>query len=349
MAKTRIDMSLLAESEKQLDKERGGNSNFLRQKEIDGSMIFRFAPPPLSLNGLPWLVVTRYWIKKTPIISLHTFDKPCVIEQELTEAVQSGDAKAARIAHDDKIIRKESILWMGGVVMAEQADGTLVPTDDAKILEFNSVGLRKDISSIIGSRWGRNGTELGIFDTVEGVNVELLRKTSKRADGKDQVEYSANVIDKSAVDESVFNSLPDLYELAKLFTPCADYQRAFIREVLYGEEIPAAVIEKENQFKAKKQAAVKERQAAKQAETPAPAPAKATANRASSAADDFEDNDELPFDMEDEAPAPPPAKKAPATGNVRKPATRKVNVAAAIKDEAEAADNAGEDDFDEFN
>lgn len=322
-----MNIAALKDVKKGLD-EKTGSKGFLNTKDLtpDG-VLFRLLPPPAIMNGIPHLPVFEWWFpvngKQTRVIDVCTFkdvdghNKPSVIEAEIEEAYGFEDADVNEVLEAlnpntrRKILTKQESAWMAGLQLeyqygkdGDEVTGVTVVDGVAKVFQCGKPTLLSDIIGIITSPQAARrckGLEDGIADRVKGSNFLLCKE------GKGLLtKYKAVLDDEFEMDSKWFRNVPNVYETAKAQCANASWQRAAIRNYLYGEAIPADVQAKEDARIEKAKAAYTAAQQANAAEAPAAKPKKKAV---------AEDEDEAPAakapkkkavadEDEDDAPAP---------------------------------------------
>jgi hypothetical protein len=299
-----IDLAALKAAKEQLESN-GGSDRYLGTKDLTSEgTILRLLPPPPVLNGLFYLTVIKYWMtvngKRLPIIDCATFGKNSVIEAELEEARCSDDPDVVAIATDTDnktgMIRQEEH-WMAALVLKYKTDPktgeiqkVIVVDDTAKVFQCGKPTLTTQILNIVtqGPAVRRaKGAEDGMLDRVNGSNI-VVSKTGQKL----QTKYAAVLDEQMEMPEKWYQDIPNVYEIAKSQMKLPSYQRALIRQVLYGEAIPDEVEKKEQARAEKAKAEFQEHKKAAAEEAKAPKKKPAVS------------------DDDDEAPAPKPKKQA---------------------------------------
>lgn len=306
-----INLAALKDVKKGLD-EKTGSKGFLNTKDLtpDG-VLFRLAPPPPILNGIFHFNVHEWWFpvngKQRRIIDVSAFGKDSVIQAEIDAAYAENDddinqlLEAINPNSKRKILTMQESAWMSGWQLeyqysksdADEITGVTVVDGCGKIFQCGKPTLLSDIIGVItGGPAARRhkGCEDGIADRVKGSNILL----SKEGAGLN-TKYKAVLDDEYEMDAKWYRNPPNVYETAKAQTALASWQRAAIRNYIYGEPIPTDVQAKEDTRAEKAKALFEAAKAAAPVEAPA-AKAKKPA----------------PVDDEEETPAPKPKAKKPA-------------------------------------
>lgn len=288
----RIDANLLADKEKELkDKEGSGAKTVFQQKQIDGELLMRLCPASPKLGGLPYLEIITYWLnKKVPLIDLATFGKASVIEEEIEAAIKSGNKAAISIARNEDLLNRQVSWRMGFWPLKDngtEQEPTPVPTP--QLFDFTTK-LRKDLVKLITSRPAQNKTEDGLMDRVKGYNIVISRDDSKKP-----IAYDAVIAEQMEMPKSYYENIICPYTYTRFWVKHPDMQRALIRELLYGEPIPAAAKKKQDAWEAKNKEEFKEYMASLKIDEAAPAKKSGKAKPTKVE----EDADEAPFDEDD--------------------------------------------------
>lgn len=321
-----MDINALKRAKEKIDS-KTGSEGFLNQKSITAETVVRLLPPSPLLEGMFHMEVIKWWIGGKSIICASTFGKKSVIEEELLAAKQSEDEDIQALANntDSKTgVSKKVEFWMALLQLEYQLNkkeeivGVNVVDDQAKILQCGSTLLSSMIKVATSRKaiTAAQGSEDGIADRENGSNIILSKQGTKL-----NTKYDAALDESMEMPAKYYIDIPDAYNICKDQMKTASYQRAFIRQYLYGEPIPAEVEQKEKDrveaLKASRQSAAaapvaKKKKAAPVAEeededeTPAPkkkaaAPAPTTKKKKDILLDDDDD--------EDAPPAKPAAKK----------------------------------------
>lgn len=316
---------------------------FVRQKDLTEATPFRLSPSLPSMNGMPYLRVVQWWFEnKKAVISLETFGKACPIQEEIDEAVNGQDADTAALAGNENRIKKSESYWFPGWLLKYKMDGNDVVgigvvDKGPKILQAGPQ-LTGHINDILISRIAlKIKSEDNIADRELGYNIMLTKR--KTGSGTRDVEYKAALDEQWEVPVKYFQDAIDPYEVAKAMCPNKSYQRALIRELLYGEEIPSEVVKKEEDRKEQVKEAFKEKQHEKEAAAGPKKPSKvstdedaeddeekpkksapAKSSKKPPVDDDEDDENDLPFDKDDDEEDKPKVTKKSATKTATKKA-----------------------------
>lgn len=289
----RIDVNLLTDRENQYKQNEGsGAKTVLPQQKIDKEVLMRLCPTSPKLGGMPYLEVITYWLnKKVPLVCLSTFGNASVIEEEIEAAIKSGNKTAIALVRNEDIIKRQVSWRMPFWELKDNgADAEPTPMPEPRILEFTAK-LRKDIVKLITSRPAQNKTEDGLMDRVKGYNIVISRD-----DSKTPIAYDAVLAEQMEMPESFYENILCPYTYSKFLVKHPDMQRAMIRELLYGEPIPAAAKKKQDAWEAKNKEEFKEYMASLKIQD---APAAKKPGKAKPAPVE-DDEDETPFEVEDE-------------------------------------------------
>jgi hypothetical protein len=255
-----INLAALKNVKKGLD-EKTGSKGFLNTKDLTPDGIpFRLLPPPAILNEVFHFNVQEWWFavngKPTRIIDVSTFGKDSVIQEEIDAAYALEDADVNEVleslnpnTHKKVLIPQESA-WMAGLQLEYITDDAgditamKVVDDCAKIFQCGKQTLLSDMISVASSRPAislAKGCADGIADRVKGSNM-LLSKEGVKLNTK----YKAVWAEQAEMDAKYYRNIPNVYDTAKAQCANASWQKAAIRNFLYGEAIPADVQAKED-------------------------------------------------------------------------------------------------------
>lgn len=279
-----MDIQALKRTKEKLD-EKTGSDGFLNQKNIGTETVVRLLPPSPQLGGLFHMEVVKYWIAGKSIICASTFGKKSVIQEELDAARASDDDDLVALANnaDTKTgVSRKVEFWMTLLQLEyklnkrEEIIGYTVIDDKAKVFQCGSQLLSSMIKVATSRKaiTAAGGAEDAIADRESGSNL-ILSKAGQKLNTK----YDAAIDESMEIDPKYYVSIPDVYVIAQAQMKNASYQRAVIRQYLYGDDIPKDVQAKEDARMAK----------VKEAYAQAAAPAKKK-----KVVDDDDDADEKP-------------------------------------------------------
>lgn len=364
-----MNLQALKEAGERLKTGGGGKDGFFSTKILtEEGVPIRLLPEPAILNGIFYFEVVKYWMnvngKRTSVICSSTFGKDSVIQAEIDEAKSSDDDELLSIVNDVSVktgLIRQPEFWMAALQLeyktskSGELEKIIVVDDRAKVFQCGKQTLLHEMVKVATSRKAlapTKGAVDGIADRVTGSNM-LLSKT-----GKDKLTRYACVLDENCeMDKKYYLNIPNVYEIAKAQCHTMAWQRAAVRNHLYGEPIPAEVQAKEDARYEKAKEALKSLEAAAPAPKPkkaavheeeeeAPAPKKKAvppppAKKPKAVIED--DDDDL--EDEEEAPAPKPKKKQVVLDDedeeeetIVVPASKKAKKSAIIDDEDEEED-----------
>lgn len=356
-----------------------GKDGYLSTKQIsedpDNPTTVKLAPPSLSMGGIPYVKVIRYWLDKKPYISPETFGKKCPIKHELDKAIAGNNADAKALAVDPKRTKRKEEFWMPLFLLKpilnkhEDVVGVEVVGERCKIFQAGKMMADAITTVMISRQYVNRSADDGICDRKTGAFI-LLSKTGTGLNTKYTAEGwmpDGNVVE---IDAKYYVDMPDPVELAKDQIKSAKYLQAVTRQYLYGEEIPEVleVAEKARVEAVKSKYQTKKANAAAAAasvDSPVATPkAKTTATKPKAAApapdDDYEADESFQrsaktakppvkkaetIDPEDEFDDTDPIDEALARGKAQKEAATKAAPRNIMKDTIAAA-NTEEDDLD---
>ena len=232
------------------DRSKGGG--FLSQRDIKGEMVVRLLPEPAVLDGMFHVEVSKYWLAGKPIICQSTFGKKSVIQEEIDEAKTSDDEDLVALASNTEnktgvSLKKE--VWMALLQLEyklakdQSIESAIVVDGKAKVFACGPMLLSDMIKAVTSRKAIQNakGSKLYAADPVTGTNIILSRTGTTKNDTK----YAAALDECMEMEAKYYVDIPNVYEIAKSQCSNASFQRATIRQYLYGEPIPAEVAAKE--------------------------------------------------------------------------------------------------------
>ncbi len=335
-----MNIAALNEHQKKLA-EAGGSEGFLSTKDIgpDG-LIVRLMPDPPQLEGLFYFPVVKYWMmvngKVSSVICCSTFPgkdgkpKPSVIQAEIDEAMASEDEDVQATLHTVnpktgmQILKMEEEFWMEVLQVEYKLDANneiesiIIVGNRVKTFQTSKITLIREMAKHITSRVAVSNSKKaldGPLDRVNGSNL-LLTKTGTAK----ETRYFAALEACGEMPKKFYTNIPNVYEIVQEQMKNPSWQRAAIRNFLYGEAIPADVQAKEDaraakvkaEGEAKRNEVPKKKVAGEEAEeeAPAPKPKKAATPVKKAAPVEEPDEDYLEAEEVEEEETPPPTKKA---------------------------------------
>lgn len=328
-----MDLQALKAAQERL-KAGGGDASegFMKTKELTAEGIpFRLLPEPTVLGGIFYFPVIKYWLmvngKRASLICSSTFGKKSVIQEEIDAARELDDEDVnAILDNPDTLtnIKCEEEMWMAGLKLEYKLDkgGNIVSVkvvdNVAKIFQCAKATLVSEMVKVATSAKAlrlSKGAPDGIADRVNGSNLLLCRTGVKKL-----TRYTAVLDEQMEMEEKWYADIPNVYETAKNQMKTMAYQRAAIRNCLYGEEIPKEVQAKEDARATAAKEAYKTLKAAAEASVPK--------KKAKPVTDDEEEEAPTPkkkalrvMDEDDEDETPAPKKKANVAPMPKKKAT----------------------------
>lgn len=275
----------------------GGNDTFLAQKDLTDATPFRLAPDTPEMNGLNYFRVVQLWIDNVPYMDFQTFGKPSIFLEELDEAKNSDDNDIVALATDDERIKFSETFWYPGWQLEYVMDGNeiskiKVVDDCCKIFQAGPQMAGEINDIILSRRMMAIKSPLGIADRELGYNLVLSR--IKKGAGKRNIKYSAQIDEPWTVPQRYFNDVVNPHSFAKAQIKTKDYQRAVIREYLYGEDIPHDVKKRQEELDAKRKEEYKALMAEKEAAAKRTTPKATTKKPAAQEEDEDEEEAEVP-------------------------------------------------------
>lgn len=218
---------------------RGSGGIYFYANKLGAEEDFRMLPPLPHMNGLYFQEQQVWWINKKPYISHKTFNKDCVIEQEIKAAKALKDKDIDKLLADDQLISLKTRFLMPALRLVCEFDAANRPTkisvdgDKAVVLICGPI-LMKAINKTVTSRNFQNGTEDGLMDREKGFNL-LLSKSGK---GLDTTYGAEGWREPTEMDAKYYKEIPDVVALTKKEMESDAYLRGVIRNFIYGEAMP---------------------------------------------------------------------------------------------------------------
>ncbi len=261
-----MDINALKRTKEKLD-EKTGSDGFFNQKNIGTETVVRLLPPSPQLEGLFHMEVKKYWIAGKSYICQSTFGKKSIFQEELDKAKASEDDDLIALATntDNKTgVSAKTEFWMTLLHIEyklnknEQITGYTVIDDKAKVMQCGSQLLSSMIKVATSRKaiTAAQGAEDGIADRENGSNM-ILSKAGKALNTK----YDAALDESMEIDSKYYLDIPDVFAIARAQMKNGSYQRAIIRQYLYGEDIPKEVQAKEDARMAEVKEAYKQKAA----------------------------------------------------------------------------------------
>lgn len=273
-----LNIAKCVEAQKNL--ETRGNDLFLNQRDLQEDTMIRILPPVPEMDGLFYFPVGSWWLNKKNIITGDTFGGPDYVEDEFRVILADEQAKEPT-KQDGEVIKmcmaaigsisgkkfgvplhKDLTHWLPALVLVHKGNDLRVENDKTRVLKLYSP-LTAQLTKIITHRMYQNGTENGALDRVLGANFSL----SKTGSGK-ETKYGAMNMQVWEAPAQFYADIPNVYNIARDLMPNEAYQRACVREAIFGTPIPGSVEAAEKIRKEKAKEAFQNSQAAKQG-TPA--------------------------------------------------------------------------------